>query len=73
VGSVTSRAIQSRHESTRLRLIPQQRFSSLEELSAAVTRAVRTLNKSDILNGIANLPKRWEAVVAKQGDYIEGL
>jgi transposase len=50
-----------------------QRFPSLEELSAAVTRAIRTLNKSGTLNGIANLPKRWDAVIAKQGDYIEGL
>jgi transposase len=44
-----------------------QRFSCLEELSAAVTRATRTLNKSGSLNGIANLPKRWDAVIAKQG------
>jgi transposase len=50
-----------------------QRFSSLEELSAAVTRATRTLNKSGTLNGTANLPKRWDAVIAKQGDYTEGL
>jgi hypothetical protein len=25
------------------------------------------------LNGIANLPKHWDAVVRKRGDYIEGL
>jgi hypothetical protein len=50
-----------------------QRFSPLEELSAAVTRAIRTLNKSGTLNGIANLPKRWDVVIAKLGDYIEGL
>jgi hypothetical protein len=49
------------------------RFSSLEEVSAAVTRAIRGLKKSGILNGIANLPKRWDAVIEKQGDYIEGL
>jgi hypothetical protein len=50
-----------------------QRFTSLEEFSAAVTRATRTLNKSGTFNGIANFPKRWEADIAKQGDYIEGL
>jgi hypothetical protein len=50
-----------------------QRFSSLEEVSAAVTRAIRGLNKSGTLNGIANLPKRWDAVVEKQWDYIERL
>ena len=49
------------------------RFSSLEEISAAVTRAIRGLNKSGSLNGIENLPKRWDAVIEKQGDYIEGL
>jgi histone-lysine N-methyltransferase SETMAR len=49
------------------------RFFSLEEVSAAVTRAIRGLNKSGTLNGIANLPKRWDAVIERQGDYIEGL
>jgi len=49
------------------------RFSSLEEVSAAVTRAIRGLNKSGTLNRIENLPKRWDAVIEKQGDYIEGL
>jgi len=49
------------------------RFSSPEEVSAAVTRAIRGLKKNGILNGIANLLKRWDAVIEKQGDYIEGL
>ena len=48
-------------------------FSSLEEVSASVTRAIRGQNKSGTLGGIANLPKRWDAVIEKQGDYIEGL
>jgi hypothetical protein len=48
-------------------------FLSLKEVSAAVTRAIRGLNKSGTLNGIANLPKRWDAVIEKQGVYIEGL
>jgi len=49
------------------------RFSSLAEVSAAVTRAIRGLNKSGTLNGIENLPKCWDAVIEKQGDYIVGL
>jgi len=49
------------------------RFSSLEEVSAAVTRAIQGLNKSGTLNGIENFPKRWDTVIEKQGDYIEGL
>jgi len=48
-------------------------FPSLEEVPAAVTRAIRGLNKSGTLNGITNLPKRWDAVIEKQGDYTEGL
>jgi len=48
-------------------------FSSLEEVSAAVTRAIRGMNKSGTLNGIANLPKHWDAVIEKQGDYTEEL
>ena len=32
------------------------RFPSLEEVSAAVTRAIRRLKKNGTLNGIANLP-----------------
>ena len=49
------------------------RFPSLEEVSAAVTRAIREPKKSGTLNGLANLPKRWNAVIEKQGDYIEEL
>jgi hypothetical protein len=49
------------------------RFPSLEEVSAAVTRTIRGLNKSGTLNGMANLPKRWDAAIEKRGDYIEGV
>jgi hypothetical protein len=48
-------------------------FPSLEEVSAAVTRAIRGLKKSGTLNGIANLPKRSDVVIEKHEDYIEGL
>jgi hypothetical protein len=34
------------------------RFSSLEEVSAVVTQAIQGLNKSGILNGMADLLKR---------------
>jgi hypothetical protein len=60
-------------------LIPQVeepmrgRFRSLEDVSIAVTRAVRGLKKCGTLDGIANFPKRWDAVIEKQGDYTEGL
>ena len=47
--------------------MPGHRFSSLEEVSAAVTRAIRGLNKSGTLNGIENLPKRWDAVIENRG------
>jgi hypothetical protein len=49
------------------------RFPCREEVSAAVTRAIRGRNKSGTQNGIANLPKRWETVTEKEGNYIEGL
>jgi len=48
-------------------------FPSLEEFSAAVTRAILGLNKSGTLNGIASLPKHWDAIIVKQGGYIEGM
>ncbi|KAK9712413.1 hypothetical protein QE152_g24901 [Popillia japonica] len=49
-----------------------RRFRSLEELSTAVTRAIRQMNKDGILNGIVKLPTRWDSVIEKQGDYFEG-
>ena len=49
------------------------RFSTLEELSASVTRRVRQLNCSRDLTGIMDLPKRWDAVIRQKGDYTEGL
>jgi hypothetical protein len=48
-------------------------FPSLDEVSAKVNRANRGLNKSGTLNGMAYLLKRWDAVIEKQEDYIEGL
>jgi len=48
-------------------------FSTLEDLSASVTRRVRQLNCSEDLTGIMDLPKRWDAVIRQKGDYTEGL
>jgi transposase len=49
------------------------RFSTLEDLSASVTRCVRKLNCSRDLTRIMDLPKRWDAVIRQKGDYTEGL
>ena len=45
-------------------------FSSLEELSTDSTRAIRHMNKSGVLDEIIMLPKRWDSVIEKQGNYI---
>ncbi|PNF31351.1 hypothetical protein B7P43_G10893, partial [Cryptotermes secundus] len=50
-----------------------RRFPSLEELSAAVNRAIRPINKDGVLDGIVKLPTRWDSVIEKQGDYTGGL
>jgi hypothetical protein len=47
-------------------------FPSLEEVSVAVTRAVRGLNKSGTLYAMPNVSKRRDAVIEMQGDYIDG-
>jgi len=49
------------------------RFSTLENLSASVTRSVKQLNCSRVLTGIMDLPKRWNAVIRQKGNYTEGL
>ena len=45
-------------------------FYSLKEVSSAVTQATQGLNKSGIINGIANLLKYWDVVIEQQGDYV---
>ena len=49
------------------------RFSTMEDLSASITRRVRQLNCSRDLTGIMDLPKRWDAVIRQKGEYTEGL
>ena len=48
-------------------------FSSLEELSVASTRAVRRGTKIVSWMEIVKLPKRWDSVIEKHGNYIEGM
>ena len=50
-----------------------RRFPSLEEFSTDLTWAIRHMYKNCVLNGIIMLSKRWDSVIEKQGDYIEGL
>lgn len=54
-------------------LVREQRFSSLEELSVALTQCIRQFNKGGDLTGIKDLPKRWNAIIQKHENYIEGL
>jgi len=79
VESVTSHAIQSRHESTR-RLIPQVKrahawtpFSLPGRGFCSSYLGHPRTEKSGTLNGIANLPKRSDEVIEKHEDYTEGL
>ena len=44
-------------------------FSSLKELSTDGTQAIRHLNKSGVLDGIIMLPKCWDSITEKKGDY----
>jgi transposase len=49
------------------------RFSTLEDVSASVTRRVRQLNCSRDLTSIMDLPKCWNVVTRQKGDYTQGL
>ncbi|PSN55584.1 hypothetical protein C0J52_12119 [Blattella germanica] len=50
-----------------------RRYPSLEEISITVNQIIRQMNKNGVLNGIIQLPRRWNSVIQKQSDYIEGL
>jgi hypothetical protein len=43
----------------------------LYALNAAVNRRIREINSRGELNGIQQLPQRWEAVIQLQGEYFE--
>ena len=49
------------------------RFSTLEDLSASVTRRVGQLNCSTDLTGVMDIPKRLDAVIQQKTDCTEGL
>lgn len=44
-------------------------FSSLEELSAVVIRAICQMNKDGVLEESAKLSELWYAVIERQGLY----
>ena len=48
-------------------------FYYLEELSTNVTLPIRHMNKRGVLDGKTMLLIRWDSVIEKQGEYIEGL
>jgi hypothetical protein len=80
-GIVTSCAMQSRHESIGLRPITQdKKRPRVDTVCPPVWRFQQRLpepsenwKKNGTLNGTANLPKRCDAVIEKQRDYIEGM
>jgi transposase len=50
-----------------------KRFRSIEEVSNEVTQVNRRIKNEGVLTGIQDFPKRWTAVIRRNGDYIEGL
>jgi len=48
------------------------RFRTVPEILQAVDRSIRTINTTDVAEGILRLPYRWQRVVHNAGDYIEG-
>lgn len=49
-----------------------KRYSTLDELSAAVKTRIRAMN-TEGTEDIFKLTQRWESVIRNGGDYIEGL
>ena len=50
-----------------------KRYRTIEDVKQAAERCLRTINRLGSANGIQRLPRCWEHVVHKGGDYIEGL
>ena len=50
----------------------KSKSQGLPEILQAVDRAIRTINTTDVAEGILRLPHRWQRVVHNAGDYIEG-
>ncbi|PSN38055.1 hypothetical protein C0J52_16690 [Blattella germanica] len=52
--------------------LEKDRRATCEELSEATGISPTSTNKNGVLVGIIKLPRRWDSVIQKQGDYIEG-
>ena len=48
-----------------------RRYNDLEELSAAVNARIRVIENNRLCLGIEKLPDRWQAIIDKEGNYIE--
>jgi len=51
----------------------RQALQTIPDIIDAAGRSVRTINKTGASKGIMRLPHRWERVLHKDGEYIEGL
>ena len=47
------------------------RYTTRDELSHAIVRSIRNINKDGRTDGARRLPKIWQKVINKWGDYIE--
>jgi len=54
-------------------LLRGRRFKTILDITDAVGRSVRTINKTGAAKGIMRLPHRWERVQHNFEEYIEGL
>ena len=48
-------------------------FATLKDLKAAIYMQIEDIDKEGLYQGVLKLPHRWNYVIAKEGDYIEGL
>lgn len=48
-----------------------RRYNDLDELYAAVSARIRIIEKDRLCRGIEKLPDRWQAIIDKEGNYIE--
>ena len=48
-----------------------QRFSSVDDINAAISNQLKVLQNNGLHEGIPKLPMRWNAVIEQLGDYIE--
>lgn len=48
-----------------------QRFQDEDEINITVSNRLKTIQREGLRNGVPKLPQRWEAVITKNGEYIE--